>query len=69
MQAGALPQADPEREARARAAFPWQSQTPAQYAAAHGPAMIGYTYDAYRYSDAALEAWLRELGDLLRQRR
>jgi hypothetical protein len=28
--------------------------------------MVGYTYDAYTYSDPALEAWLRELGDLLR---
>ncbi len=28
--------------------------------------MIGYTYDAYTYADPALEAWLCELGQLLR---
>jgi hypothetical protein len=28
--------------------------------------MIGYTYDAYSYADPELEAWLRELGQLLR---
>jgi hypothetical protein len=30
--------------------------------------MVGYTYDAYSYTDAKLEAWLRELGRLLRAR-
>jgi hypothetical protein len=30
--------------------------------------MVGYTYDAYTYADPHLEAWLRELGDLLRAR-
>jgi hypothetical protein len=59
------PRADPEREARAAAAFPWRTQTPAEYAATHGAAMIGYTFDAYTYADTALELWLRELGQLL----
>ena len=63
------PRADAEREARAAALFPWRSQTPAEYAAAHGTAMIGYTYDAYTYADTELEAWLRELGQLLRAER
>lgn len=62
------PPADAEREARATAIFPWRTQSAAEYAASHGPAMAGYTYDAYTYSDPALEAWLRELGDLLRAR-
>jgi hypothetical protein len=62
------PQADTEREARADAFFPWRTQSPAEYAATHGAAMVGYTYDAYSYADAKLEAWLRELGDLLRAR-
>jgi len=65
---GDRPAADPEREARAIAFFPWRSKTPAEYAAQHGAAMIGYTYDAYTYADPELEAWLRELGDLLRAR-
>jgi hypothetical protein len=30
--------------------------------------MVGYTYDAYSYADPQLEAWLRQLGDLLRAR-
>jgi hypothetical protein len=60
------PAADAEREARATTSFPWRTQSAADYAAAHGAAMAGYTYDAYSYSDPALEAWLRELGELLR---
>lgn len=64
--AGDRPPADAEREARASALFPWTTETPAQYAALHGAAMIGFTYDAYTYADPGLEAWLRELGELLR---
>jgi hypothetical protein len=62
------PHADPEREARADALFPWRTRTPAEYAATYGAAMIGYTYDAYTYADPALGAWLKELGELLRAR-
>lgn len=60
--------ADAERQARADASFPWRSQTPAEYAARYGSAMTGYTYDAYTYADPQLEAWLRELGRILRRR-
>jgi hypothetical protein len=62
------PAADAEREARASTSFPWQSEAPAEYAARHGAAMTGYTYDAYTYADPALESWLVELGEILRQR-
>jgi hypothetical protein len=62
------PPADPQRESRARAFFPWQVETPAEYAATYGSAMVGYTYDAYTYADPQLEAWLHELGELLRAR-
>lgn len=62
------PAAEPEREARARALFPWRTEAPAEYAARYGAAMTGYTYDAYAYADPALEAWLLELGEILRQR-
>ena len=62
------PAADAEREARASAFFPWRTEAPAEYAARHGAAMTGYTYDAYTYSDPTLEAWLVELGEILRQR-
>ena len=68
MAADGRPQADPEREARAQEFFPWRTQSPAEYAATHGSAMVGYTYDAYTYADPQLEAWLRELGGLLRAR-
>jgi hypothetical protein len=66
--AGERSAADPERQARARDYFPWTTETPAEYAARHGAAMIGYTYDAYTYTDPALQAWLVELGEILRQR-
>jgi len=67
-EAGSLPAADHEREARARTFFPWLSESPAEYAARHGAEMIGYTYDAYSYADPALQAWLAELGEILRAR-
>jgi hypothetical protein len=60
------PPADAEREARADSFFPWRTQSAAEYAATHGSAMVGYTFDAYSYADPALEAWLLELGALLR---
>lgn len=58
--------ADAEREARARTAFPYLQESPAAYAARHGADMAGYTYDAYSYADPALDAWLLELGAILR---
>jgi hypothetical protein len=62
------PPADAEREARASTLFPWRTESPAEYAARYGAAMVGYTYDAYTYTDARLEAWLGELGEILRRR-
>ncbi len=59
--------ADAERERRAREHFPYRSETPDAYAARHAPAMIGYTYDAYTYADPELDAWLVELGQILRR--
>ncbi|HLA65529.1 MAG TPA: hypothetical protein VK600_02995 [Candidatus Saccharimonadales bacterium] len=67
-EAGGLPAADADREGRARSFFPWRSESPAEYAARHGAEMIGYTYDAYSYADPDLEAWLSELGAILRAR-
>jgi len=67
-EAGTLPAADPEREARAGTFFPWKTESPAEYAARYGAEMTGYTYDAYTYTDPALQAWLSELGAILRAR-
>ena len=61
--------ADPEREALAARAFPFGTVTPAAYVADHGVDMIGFTYDEVRYADAELDAWLLEVGRLLRERR
>jgi hypothetical protein len=66
---GERPPADPEREALARHAFPYRSVTPPEYVAEHGSAMVGFTYDEARYADAELDAWLVEVGRLLRERR
>lgn len=66
--AGGPAAANPEREATASTFFPWRTETPGEYAARYGAAMTGYTYDAYTYADPKLEAWLRELGELLRAR-
>lgn len=61
--------ASPAREARAASAFPIHSQSPAAYVAEHGAHMIGFTYDDERYADPDLDAWLVEVGRLLRARR
>jgi hypothetical protein len=61
--------ADPAREALASRAFPYRSVTPAEYVAANGADMIAFTYDEARYTDAELDAWLLEVGRLLRGRR
>ena len=63
------PAADPEREARALRAFPFSSVTPAEYVAEHEADMIGFTYDEAHYADPDLDAWLLEVGRVLRQRR
>ena len=63
------PRADPEREALARRAFPYQSSSPAAYVAEHGADMVGFTFDEASYADPELDAWLLEVGRLLRERR
>jgi hypothetical protein len=63
------PPADPDREALALRAFPYRTITPAVYVAEHGHDMAGFTYDDERYADADLDAWLLEVGRLLRGRR
>lgn len=60
------PAADPEREALAAVAFPYRSVEPAAYVAVHGTDMAGFTYDEARYTDPELDAWLLEVGRLLR---
>jgi hypothetical protein len=67
--AGARPPADPERESLARRAFPYREVTPSAYADAHADDMPGFTYDEVAYADPQLDAWLVELGELLRARR
>lgn len=65
----ARPPADPAREGLAAGAFPYRTMTPADYVAAHGADMVAFTYDEARYADPDLDAWLREVGRLLRERR
>ncbi|MGH2457104.1 MAG: hypothetical protein ACRDHD_12710, partial [Candidatus Limnocylindria bacterium] len=68
-EAGLRPRANPGREALARRGFPYREMTPAEYVAGHGEAMVGFTYDDESYADAALDAWIVEVGRLLRERR
>lgn len=67
--AGARLPADSERESLAHRSFPYRTTTPDAYVAEHGDAMPGFTYDDARYADAELDAWLLEVGRLLRERR
>lgn len=61
--------AGPDREAQAARVFPFATMSPASYVAEHGNDMPGFTYDDERYADPALDAWLLEVGRLLRERR
>jgi hypothetical protein len=63
------PAADPDREALAARSFPYREVTPAVYVAEHGTSMIGFTFDEARYTDPDLDAWLAEVGRLLREGR
>ena len=65
----ARPSADADREALARRAFPYREVAPTTYVADHGAEMIGFTYDEARYTDPDLDAWLLEVGRLLREAR
>jgi hypothetical protein len=65
----ARPAATAEREALAARAFPYRDVSPADYVAEHGAAMTAFTYDDDRYADADLDAWLLEVGRLLREAR
>jgi hypothetical protein len=53
----------------AASAFPYLTSTPTEYVSEHGDDMIGFTYDDERYADPDLDAWLLEVGRLLRQSR
>lgn len=57
-----------EREALAARAFPYRAVAPADYVAAHGDDMVAFTYDDERYADPELDAWIVEVGRLLRER-
>jgi len=65
----ARPPADPSREVQAAAAFPFRDVDPERYVEEHGEDMVAFTYDEARYADADLDAWLLEVGRLLRERR
>jgi hypothetical protein len=65
----ARPPAAGEREALAARSFPYRTMAPAAYVEAHGTDMTAFTYDDARYADADLDAWLLEVGRLLRERR
>ncbi|HET6745806.1 MAG TPA: hypothetical protein VFH90_08165 [Candidatus Limnocylindria bacterium] len=63
------PHVNPGREALARRHFPYHDVTPEAYVAEHGAAMVGFTYDEEAYAEPELDAWLLEVGRLLREER
>jgi hypothetical protein len=63
------PPAPTDREALAARAFPFRTVTPAAYVAAHRSDMVGFTFDEERMADSTLDAWLLEVGRLLREGR
>jgi hypothetical protein len=65
----ARPAADPSREVQAAVAFPFRDIEPERYVEEHGADMVGFTYDEARYADPDLDAWLLEVGRLLREGR
>jgi len=67
MRVDELPMADPGREKDARQLFP-MAMPPEEYAARHGHEWLCFSFDDYRYTDAALDCWVQRLGDILFQR-
>jgi hypothetical protein len=67
--AGGRPRATGGREALAKRGFPYRDMTPPEYADEHADDMPGFTYDDESYADPELDAWLVELGTILRERR
>ena len=65
----ARPSASQARELLAASAFPYRTRSPADYVAEHGAAMAGFTFDEERFADPELDAWLQEVGRLLREAR
>ncbi|HSK92977.1 MAG TPA: hypothetical protein VLA76_02830 [Candidatus Angelobacter sp.] len=65
----ARPVAAPERQALAARAFPFRTTSAEAYVATHGHDMAGFTYDAECYDDPHLDAWIIEVGRLLRESR
>lgn len=63
----ARPPASSEREALARRAFPYRDTPAAAYVEQHGADMTAFTYDDDRYADPELDAWILEVGRLLRE--
>ena len=63
------PRVNPGREALARRHFPYRDVTPEAYVTEHGADMVGFTDDDESYADPALDAWLLEVGRLLREGR
>ena len=61
--------ANPGREALAKRGFPFADVTPSDYVAERGDEMPGFTYDDESYADPDLDAWIVEVGRLLRERR
>jgi hypothetical protein len=61
------PPASAAREDLAARAFPYRFMTAADYVVEHGADMVGFTYDDERYADPELDAWILEVGRLLRQ--
>ena len=68
-QGEARPVASAERESLAERAFPYRSTTPEAYVAGHASEMPGFTFDDAAYRDPDLDAWIVEVGRLLRELR
>jgi hypothetical protein len=60
------PPATPDRQALAARAFPYRTTSPRAYVAEYGGAMTAFTYDDEQYDDPELDAWVLEVGRLLR---
>ncbi|HEX8914026.1 MAG TPA: hypothetical protein VF796_16885 [Humisphaera sp.] len=59
--------AEREGDAYADANFPWREMSPERYVALRGHLVLCFSLDLHRYRDPALGAWMRRLGELLRE--
>ncbi len=57
--------ASPELEDRVKNIFPFEEISPEEFAGRDGEGWTAFSFDAYRYQNEKLDAWIKEFGKIL----